>query len=416
MKKRITVEQLRLGMYVVELDRLWTESRFLFQGFEIRTEEEIAELRRLCEHVYIQTDATCSECATGIRARTGIPWHSHALRGPTIPGVESTDAPPCEPRYPDRVSVEEELSKVRELQHEAKSLVHAIFEDARLGRSLDTGSAKRNVAAMVQSILRNPDALVCLNQLKHRDEYTAEHCIRVCVLALAFGRHLAFPEEELNVLGLGALLHDIGKARVPHEILNKPGKLTDAEFALIKSHVPYGVAMLEQLSGIPSAAIDVARFHHERFGGQGYALGLKEKEIGLFGQIGAIVDCYDALTSDRVYHKGISAHEALGKMYGWRHSDFDGSLVEQFIQCMGIYPIGSIVELNCGSVGVVVSLNRMRRLRPRIALVLDAQKHPCAPIRMIDLMHEASVGMEIRRVLPNGSYGISPVEYLPLVA
>ena len=303
---------------------------------------------------------------------------------------------------------------------ETREAVYNIMDDVRLGRSINTTGAKKIVANMVDSVIRNPDALMCLNQLKNKDEYTALHSLRVCVLALAFGRHLDLTDEELNLLGIGALLHDIGKMKVPNEIINKPGKLTDEEFDLMKSHVPRGVEILEKAHGILPASVDVARFHHERYAGGGYAQGAKGENIGLFGSVGAIVDCYDAITSDRSYHTGMSAHDALKKMYSWRGRDFQPLLVEQFIQCMGIYPIGSVVELNTGGIGVVISINRKRRLKPKVALVLSPDKTPMTPVKVIDLMHQAAEGLdhevEIRKVLPPGEYGVVPTNYIPLGA
>jgi len=423
-KKKIGVQNLRLGMYVSELDRPWIESRFLFQGFEIRTEEELEELRRVCKYVYIETDVEYTDGQAKPRTAPAIGRPAPDEFAAKRIGFELVDkfAAPApvanSPRYPDRATLEEELPRAREIERETRQLLTGIIEDARMGRLIDTPRAKIAVAELVASVLRNPDALICLNQLKEKDQYTALHSIRVCVLALAFGRHLELTEEELNVLGLGALLHDIGKTKIPVDILNKPGRLAPDEFDLMKSHVPRGVEILEQTPGIPPRAIEVARAHHERFDGSGYALGLSGAEIGLFGQIGAIVDCYDAITSDRAYHAGMSAHDALRKMYEWRRKDFDDRLVENFIQCMGIYPIGSVVEMNTGSVGVVISVNRRRRLRPRVALVLDTDKRPFTSVRVIDLTQEivqgGAPGIEIRSVLPAGSFGIDPVHYLPL--
>ena len=420
MKKKIGVQNLRLGMYVSELDRPWIESRFLFQGFEVRTEEELEELRRLCKYVYIETDVEYADGRIKPRAKPAIGRPAPDEFGAKRIGFELVDKfathEPRAIRYPDRATIEEELPRAREIERETRQLLGGIIDDARMGRLIDTPRAKVAIAELVASILRNPDALVCLNQLKDKDQYTATHSIRVCVLALAFGRHLELTEDELNILGLGALLHDIGKTKIPIEILNKPGRLTPDEFELMKSHVPRGVDILERTPGIPPRAIEVARAHHERFDGSGYAMGLSGAQIGLFGQVGAIVDCYDAITSDRAYHAGMSAHDALRKMYEWRRKDFDDRLVENFIQCMGIYPIGSVVEMNTGSVGVVVSVNRMRRLRPRVALVLDARKQPYTDVRVIDLMQQTvdagAPGIEIRSVLPVGSFGIDPVQYL----
>jgi len=425
MKIKIPVGDLRPGMYVTALDRNWLDTPFLFQGFEITSEEEINELKRHCQHVFIDT-AERPEAPHKPRPITATPFTAAA-------SVSHADEPVIHlekvvesfapwhhrtPRYQDLTTINEEIGHARIIVTKTRESVYEIMEDARLGRSIDTSGAKKVVAGLVDSIIRNPDALMCLNQLKNKDEYTALHSLRVCILALAFGRHLDLSNEELNMLGLGALLHDIGKMKVPNEVINKPDKLTDKEFTLMKSHVPCGVAILEQTRGIPSIAIEVARFHHERYAGGGYARGDKGEEIGLFGCIGAIVDCYDAITSDRSYHAGLSAHDTLKKMYSWRGRDFQPVLVEQFIQCMGIYPIGSVVELSNGAIGVVTSINRTRRLKPKLALVLNPDKTPFTPARVIDLSHpEIDIpgqALEIRRVLSPDEYNIRPTDYIPL--
>jgi putative nucleotidyltransferase with HDIG domain len=272
---------------------------------------------------------------------------------------------------------------------------------------------------MARSVLRNPDALICFTQLKKKDDYTALHSLRVSILALAFGRHLGFDEADLNLLGMGALLHDIGKMRVPSAILNKPGKLTDREFDIMKSHVPAGVEILEKTQDIPSKAIEVARLHHERYNGTGYMKQLKRDQISLFGLIGAIVDVYDALTSDRAHQDGISPLDALWKIYEWRVRDFQPALVEQFIQCIGIFPIGSVVVLNTSDVGVVRTMNRAQRLKPEVVLVLKPDKTRYGALRAVDLARETSPSgkpYEIKKTLPAGQYGIQPVHYLPVMA
>ena len=425
MKKKIAVQDLQRGMYVSELvGRHWRETPFLFQGFEIQSDEQIEEIGRYCRHVYIDTEQG-NDVSSRPRPAAGaspVLIVSPEKNEPVIKFEKVIErfAPGHRrpPRYQDVATLEEEIGHARGIVTETREAVYDIMTDVRLGRSINTSAAKKVVADMVDSVIRNPDALMCLNQLKDKDEYTALHSLRVCVLALAFGRHLDLTDEELNLLGIGALLHDIGKMKVPNDIINKPGKLTDEEFALMKSHVPQGVNILQQTHGISSVSVDVARYHHERYAGGGYATGSKGEQIGLFGSIGGIVDCYDAITSDRSYHTGLSAHDALTKMYSWRGRDFQPLLVEQFIQCMGIYPIGSVVEMNTGSVGVVISVNRRRRLRPRVALVLDTDKRPFTSVRVIDLTQEivqgGAPGIEIRSVLPAGSFGIDPVHYLPL--
>ncbi len=427
MKKKISVQDLRHGMYVSELvGRHWRDTKFLFQGFEIQSDDQIEEIGRYCQHVYIDTDQ-----GHGVSLKTRpsanaapVPTLSQEKKVPEIKFEKVlerfTQGHQRPPRYQDVTVLEEEIGHAREIVTETRETVYDIMGDVRLGRSINTTAAKKVVADMVDSVIRNPDALMCLNQLKDKDEYTALHSLRVCVLALAFGRHLDLTDEELNLLGIGALLHDIGKMKVSNDIINKPGKLTDEEFALMKSHVPHGVNILEQTHGISPLSIEVARYHHERYAGGGYANGSKGDQIGLFGSIGGIVDCYDAITSDRSYHIGMSAHDALTKMYSWRGRDFQPLLVEQFIQCMGIYPIGSVVELNNGSIGVVVSINRARRLRPKVAMVLNADKTPFTPSRVVDLMdyanEKSSSKLEIRKVLPPGEHGVIPTKYIPMGA
>lgn len=417
-KRKLEVQQLKRGMYVRELDRPWRETPFLFQGFEIRSEDEIRELQRYCRHVYVDTPEAHRKPIPRTPAEKAVAeetiQHKKVERDLLI---EVACHPLLKPAYHDQTNLEQEIDAAREIHRETQELVHTLLEDVRLGRNINSLAAKKAVEEMVESVIRNPDALTSFTQLKKKDEYTAQHSMRVCILALSFGRHLGLERHDLNLLGIGALLHDIGKMKIPSEILNKPGALSEYEYTLMKSHVPRGVEILEKSSGIPRPAIEVARCHHERYSGGGYSGGLKGDEIGLFGMIGGIVDCYDAISSDRVYHTGMSAHAALKKMYEWRNRDFHPGLVEQFIQCMGIYPIGSVVELNTGEVGVVVTMNRARRLKPRVALVLQPDYYPVPGATTVDLVeYKTRDGRpcEIDRVLDSGAYGINPVRHLPL--
>jgi putative nucleotidyltransferase with HDIG domain len=291
--------------------------------------------------------------------------------------------------------------------------------DVRVGKSLDVEEARLVVGDLVESVVRNPDALTCFTQLKKAHEYTAQHSLRVCVLALIFGRQLGFEKDRLRVLGIGALLHDVGKAKVPVDILDKPMALDSREIEIMKRHVPLGVEILENTPGIPAAAIEVARGHHERFDGNGYIEGRKGNEIGTYGLIAGIVDCYDAITSDRVYHAGISPHAALKRMYEWRGSAFHPKLIEQFIQCLGIYPVGSVVQLNSGEIGVVAALNRLRRLKPRVVLVRRPDNTPYPSMPAVNLANRTNRDgrpCEVERVLEAETTGVNPAYFLPVPA
>ncbi|MFQ5575255.1 MAG: HD-GYP domain-containing protein, partial [Terriglobia bacterium] len=397
---------------------------FLFQGFEIRTQEQIEELKSYCKEVYIKGDVSGTPLDyrphSASDHRQTVSFFTEPQKKLEIELLKKANAPQAKaarPAYQDRATLEEEVATISETYEESRTLIKALMEDARLGQSLNIPGAKKAVAQMAESVIRNPDALVCFAQLKNKDEYTALHSLRICILALAFGRHLGLDREQLNILGVGALLQDIGIMKVPNEVLNKPGTLTEQEFALVKSHVPCGVEILANAKGIPRGAIELAELHHERCDGSGYMNGLKGNEIGVFGMIGGLVDCYDALTSDRAYHAAIPAHIALRKLYEWRNKAFESNLVEQFIQCIGIYPIGSVVKLNTGEVGVVVTTNRVRRLKPRVTLVLKPDDTPYATLKTVDLMHQTPSSnrpAEIDQVLEPRAYGIDPIACLPL--
>ena len=421
MKERIDTRHLKFGMHVVELDRPWTGTRFIYREFIIETKEVLDELRRVSAYVYIETDP---------RRRT---IHLQRPSGPILASKPDSHDDNDEPVdrvlvassrhietrwHPDKTGLEEELHDASRIESRTREVLYDTLEDVKLGKSIRTAGVREVVTEMAESIIRNPDAMVVLSQLKEADEYTALHSLRVCILALTFGRHLDFNREELNQLGIGALLHDVGKMRVPSDVLNKPGRLTDAEFDLMKSHVPEGVKILAKAEGIPGASIQVAAQHHERYAGGGYANGVAGDKIGVFGLISGIVDCYDAITSDRVYHAGMSPYEALTKMYSWRNTDFHPGLIEQFIQCMGIYPVGSLVELSDGSIGVVINVNRRRRLRPRVALVLKPNKKPYRLAKILNLTDfeekDGSSEISVVKVLQPGEYGINPVDYLPI--
>ncbi|MFQ5756395.1 MAG: HD-GYP domain-containing protein [Acidiferrobacterales bacterium] len=415
MRRKVVVDELKHGMYVSALDRPWRQTPFLFKGFEITNDGQLTELKRCCRYVYVD-DA--HESAITVRvawAKQGAAEQRPRRR------IVARNGNAAQPRqaHADKITVEQEVEVIRETYDEATVLIQTIMEDVHQGKSIDTEGAKKVVAAMVKSVFRNPDALVCFAQRKKREHYSALHCLRVCIFALAFGRHLGFGEEELNLLGLGALLHDIGKMRVPDAILNKPGKLTEREYEIMKSHVPMGVKILKRTGAIPPRALDVVRHHHERHAGHGYMDGLEGDQISQFGRISAIVDVYDALTSDRNYEVGIPARVALKNMYERGGVDLDPALFDEFIQCIGVYPIGSVVVLNTAEVGVVRMLNCEQRLKPQIALVTKPDKTRYPVILVVDLAREtAPTGdpYQIINVVPPAMFNIEPVDYLPVKA
>ncbi|MEK6551586.1 MAG: HD-GYP domain-containing protein [Pseudomonadota bacterium] len=424
MKRQVDVQDLRIGMYISDLDRPWLETPFLFQGFEIRNDEDLETLRRYCRHVYVLDRDSLGKPGARVPNRPAPAPQAVDADRDTPAATDSdllrlTNHPSARPIYPDRTTVEEEIGRVTDTTRAAHIYCQQMFEDARLGRGLNVPQAKQLVGEMVDSVLRNPDALTCFTLLKKKDSYTAEHSLRVAVLALVFGRHLGFERDMLHVLGLGALLHDIGKALVPLDILNKPKALDAREIEIMKQHVPWGLELLDGTSGIPRSALEVVGNHHERYDGHGYMAKLTGADIGQFGMIGAIADTYDALTSDRVYRSGSSPHAALKRMYELRAAAFHPQLAEQFIQCLGIYPVGSIVQLNTREVGVVAGLNRDRRLKPHLVLARRADNTPYPAMPAVNLATRTTregKPCEIERVLEPADCGINPAYFLPVPA
>ena len=394
----IGISQLKIGMYVAALDRPWLGTPFLFQGFRVRTIEEIQFLKGYCESVYIDIEKSI----VLDRPVAGPRRHGAHLRPARL--------------YEMSAAFEQEVKTANEIRAVTRQYVDQLFDDVVQDKVIDVAAVKRIVTDLTEGVLRNPDAHVCLTQLKTRDDYTAQHSINVCVLTLAFARHIGLPPADMEALGVGALLHDIGKLRTPPEILSKTSKLTPEEFEIIKAHPADGGRLLEGRYGLPIQVAEVAWSHHERDGGDGYPRGLTGAETPLWGRLVAIVDVYDAITSDRSYHKGISPTEALTKLYDWRRTDFDPDLVERFIQCLGIYPAGTVVELSSGEVGYVVCANPEARLRPKVNLLLDAQKNPLFTQRVVNLVDIPAAGsappLAITRVLAQGECGIDVWEHL----
>lgn len=397
---RLPVEELRLGMYVAELDRPWLESPFLFQGFPIETDEQLAQLRGCCRFVYVDSEEG-RDWPEAAAAPQGD-GHRFTTRMVNRTGARRDHAPQDKGRYV------EELRRAVKVYQDTHSYIRNLLDDIRLGHSIDAVGARDYAFGIADSVVQEENALVWLTQLKNRDEYTSQHSVNVCVLSVLFGRYLGWSRPELRELAFGALMHDIGKMRVPLSVLNKAERLTDAEMEQMKAHPHHGYEILCQTPGIPQVVREVAYCHHERIDGSGYPRGLDGEHIPRNAMLVSIVDVYDAITSDRVYHMGISPHEALNVMYGWATRSFPGDMLEDFIKCLGIFPIGSVVELTSGEVGVVMTVNRVQHLFPIVTLVLDRDKRPYPRAKLIDLqvLHEAGHDIGVKRILESNAHGI----------
>ena len=413
MKKKIDAHDLVPGMYLAELDRPWRETPFPFQRFEIQAHDEIEWIKHNCKYVYIDVVLGDDVKSTGGPNEGMGPVIVAKQRGDSLHILDN--APLVQ--HHDQTTFEEEIKTTQEIDLKARDMVSTMMEDARLGKTLDASGAKDVVTGLTESVLRNPDALVCWTHLRDKDNYTALHCLRVSILALAFGRHLGFEEEQLNIVGIGGLMGDVGMAKIPSDILNKPASLTAQEYEIVKNHVPYGVDTVRGTKGIPEEAIEVIQFHHEWYNGSGYMKGLKGDAIGLYGLMGGITDWYDAVTSERPHRRAVAPTQALTRMYAQRNRIFHPTLVEKYIECMGIYPIGSVVEFHTQEVGVVLTGDRAQRLRPKVAVVLNSAKKPyLSSTKIVELGGDADdtspKALEIKHILAAGAYGINPTDYL----
>jgi putative nucleotidyltransferase with HDIG domain len=392
---KLNVNQLEIGMYVKELDRPWLQTPFMFQGFRITTERELQQLRALCEYVIIEVEKHY--------------WFSYQQHHVCDKPLEHHSL-----EKPISVPLNKTLPEAKALYDKADIEIHAILNKVKKSEDIDIEPIQETVNGFVKSVVSNPNALLWLTRIKARDEYTAEHCLRVAIMSIAFGRHLGLDESELSLIGMCGMLHDVGKMVIPEEVLNKPGRLTAEEYEIMKSHAAIGGELLDEQNELDPSIVTVARHHHERLDGMGYPEKLKAENISLYTRIVSIVDAYDAISSERCYKKATTPAEALRILYDNRGSQFDPDLLQHFILMVGIVPTGSIVELNNGEVGIVLANNPEYKLKPKVLLVRDEFKKPREE-RIINLaknpMSEDGKVLEITQALSNGSFGVNILDY-----
>lgn len=375
MIKKIPATKLAIGMYISDLNCSWMDHPFMTNHFAVNEQAILDQILAIGMHdVYIDTEKGLDF----VEAQTQDEVF-HEIEAQ----IQSLSESPPSPVI--TTSVAAEAQRARKLQGEANRLVKDIMSDIRIGQQIELEKVEPLVENMVDSIFRQQDALLPLAQLKSHDQYTFQHSVSVCALMVAFSRGLKLSREIIKEIAIGALLHDVGKAKVSDHILNKPAKLTDAEFEKMKSHVVQSKILLLHTPGISEIALDVAAQHHERHDGTGYPNKLKADEISLYGQMGAIVDVYDAITSNRVYHKGMPPTEALRKLLEWSKFHFNPELVQSFIRTLGIYPSGSLVRLESGRLGVVLQQHADKLMQPLVKVFYNAGRQHYITPEEIDL-------------------------------
>ena len=539
MSEKINAENIKTGMFVVDLDRPWIDTPFLLQGFLVEDDEQLRQLRAHCQWVLIdpqrsvgaefsapakkaplpprdigndarvsinRVSTPASSAATGTASKAGMtrvaaPTPAAKAAAPAKPGdsrqrtgefaipikdsrqstgqfdsralagksdarspasqsdtpsdnnvrglwgkmragvsglfakrddddmvdesrVEFVPEKTTQARaqfipetvqltiYEDAKPVEEEIGAASAAFQRTTDMLSRVADDIRADNNLKLESVEEVIDDMVESMVRNPDALMWVARMRERSAGIYDHGLSVAICLVAFGRHLGYPKEALSHLGMMGLLLDIGKIKLPRELLERNARLSSDEFEQIKEHVDLGLEILFETPNLHPDILDGIAQHHERMNGTGYPNNMMGDKISVFGRMSAIADTFSAITKHRPYAEAVSPHQALQMLSNWSGTQFHAEMVEQFIQSIGVFPVGSLVELSTGEVAVVVTHGKLKRLRPKVLVVTEADKTHCKHPALRDLLYDVSENpAHIRRGLPSNSYGIDPSEY-----
>lgn len=356
MLKKIQVGDVRSGMFIHEICGSWMDHPFWKKSFLLATAEDLKTLKTCgIQELWIDTDKGLDVESAAIVST--VEEEQKKIEDELL---KIAKEPTPEPRTP----IHEELERARKLQAKSKAAVTSMFQEARMGNAIKVSEAAPLVEEISQSITRNPEAFLNLARLKNKDDYTYLHSVAVCALMIALGKQLGLTGQDVKDAGLAGLLHDVGKMMIPDEVLNKPGKLTDEEFEIIKAHPRKGWEVLQGSPDITEAALDVCLHHHERVDGTGYPERISGEKLTLFARMGAVCDVYDALTSNRCYKNGWEPAETIRKMAEWRNGHFDERIFQAFVKTIGIYPSGTLVKLKSGKLAVVIEQTDKSLLTP----------------------------------------------------
>jgi HD-GYP domain-containing protein (c-di-GMP phosphodiesterase class II) len=380
MLKKINVEHLTVGMHLKEFCGSWMEHPFWRTGFVISDPKDIAAVRgSSIKEVWIDT-------SKGLDVANGGPQISEADSQAEVDAQLQT-LEVAEQRELAPVSIGAELERAAKICFKSKQAVISMFQEARMGKAVDIGGAQQLVEEISDSVARNPGALISLARLKTADDYTYMHSVAVCAMMVGLSKQLGLDEAQTRSAGMAGLMHDLGKAMMPMDVLNKPGKLTESEFRIIKTHPSEGHKLLLSGVNVDPLILDVCLHHHEKTDGSGYPKGLKGDQISLFAKMGAVCDVYDAITSNRPYKAGWDPAESLRKMAEWANGHFDGKVFQAFVKSLGIYPIGSLVKLTSGRLGVVVEQTGKSLTTPSVKVFFSTKSNLRIPPEVIDLSH-----------------------------
>jgi len=389
MLKKIAVDELVLGMHLHGFDAAWVDHPFWRTKFTLKDPADLAAIR----------GSAVRECWIDVSKGIDVAATTTAAAAPAAVAAPPATAP--SPAPVEAASFDDELRRASALCKRSREAVMQMFGEARMGRALDTAACAELVDDVSSSVFRNPGALISLARLKTVDDYTYMHSVAVCALMIALGRTMGMDEAQCRQAGLAGLIHDMGKAVIPLEILNKPGKLTPEEFEIVKSHPARGHELLSEARGVAEEALDVVLHHHERIDGKGYPHGLAGDAITSIARMGAVCDVYDAVTSNRPYKAGWDPAEAIAQMASWQ-GHFDRTVFAAFVKTVGIHPTGSIVRLASGRLAVVVEQHATAPTTPVVKVFYSTKANLRLPPERVDLARSGDriVGREPRGAWP----------------
>lgn len=404
MLKKVDASQLKVGMFIHDLDCGWMEHPFVRSQFLLSCDSEIRKI------IDARIRSVVIDCQRGTDVDAPTLAQAAAATEAEVTALAATVSSTV------KVSVGEELQRAATVRRQAVDLVRTVMQDARLGKAVELDQVSPVVQNITESILRNAGALLGLLQIKNKDDYTFLHSVSVCALLVAFCRSRKMDEDSIYQAGIGGLLHDTGKALVPDTILNKAGSLTDAEFEIVKRHPRDGHEILLRTPGIGAIPLDITLHHHERRDGSGYPDRQAEGAISELAQMAAIVDVYDAITSERCYHKGMPAAEALRKIYEWSKFHFNPALAQEFMRCVGIYPVGTLVLLESGRLGVVVEAHPTSLLTPKVNVFFHTKQRAYIRPEVVDLSKGVGFGGADRIVRHEAAekWQVDPLRFMQL--